>query len=231
MWTILIKEKSEAFEKFKRFKVIAEQETETEIKTFKTDRSGEFISHEFQDYCDKNVIKRHLTVPYSPQQNEVVERRNRTLLEMMRSFLKHMSLPNYLWGEATRHATYLINRVATRSLEGMTPYEALRSRKPNLKHLKVFGCVCYARTEAVGRNKLDDRPRALVHLGTEPGSKAYRLLDPVSKRIMVSRDVLFLEEKEWNWSDPVTNVRHDQKGEFTVALRGSSNSGSSSAIT
>lgn len=86
------------------------------------------------------------TAPYSPQQNGVVERRNRTLLEMTRSILKHMDLPNYLWGEAIRHATYLINRVAIRSLEGMTPYEAYKGRKPNLSHLRVFGCVCHART-------------------------------------------------------------------------------------
>lgn len=126
----------------------------------------------------------------------VVERQNRTLLEMTRSMLKHMSLPNNMWGEAVRHATYIINRVATRSLEGKTPYEALRNRKPNLQHLKVFGCLCYARTEAAGRKNLDDRSRELVHLGIEPGSKAYRLLDPTSKRTVVSQDVSFFEEKK-----------------------------------
>lgn len=181
MWTILLGEKSEAFEKFKRFKTLVEQETKTEIKTFRTDRGGEFTSYEFQAYCDKNGIKRHLTAPYSPQQNGVLERRNRTLLEMTRSLLKHMNMPNLLWGEAIRHATYLINRVATRSLEGKTPYEVLRNRKPNLSHLKVFGCVCYAKTDPAGRKKLDDRTRVLVHLGTEPRSKAYRLVDPISK--------------------------------------------------
>lgn len=146
MWIILLKEKSEAFEKFKHFKKKAELETRAVIKTFKTNRGGEFVSHEFNLYCDKNGISRHLTAPYSPQQNIVVERRNRTLLEMTRSILKHMNVPSWLWGEATRHATYLINRIATRSLTGETPYEALRKKKPNLKHLKVFGCVCYART-------------------------------------------------------------------------------------
>ena len=80
MWTILIREKSEAFGKFKHFKAVAEQETKEVIKTFRTDRGGEFMSQEFQDYCSKNGIQRHLTAPYSPQQNGVVERRNRTLL-------------------------------------------------------------------------------------------------------------------------------------------------------
>ena len=133
---------------------------------------------------------------------------------MTRSLLKHMNVPNALWGEAVRHATYLINRVATRSLLGQTPYEALRNKKPNISHLKVFGCVCYARTEAAGRKKLDDRSRILVHLGTEPGSKAYRLLEPKSKRIVVSRDVYFEEEKQWSWSNEVGS----EEGSFEVEI-------------
>lgn len=113
------------FERFKRFKALVEQETRTKLRNFRTDRGGEFTSHEFQAFCDRFGVKRHLTAPYSPQQNGVVERRNRTLLEMTRSILKHMNMSSYLWGEAIRHATYLLNRVATRSLEKKTPYEAL----------------------------------------------------------------------------------------------------------
>lgn len=220
MWTLLLSEKSEAFEGFKRFKILVESETHSKVKTLRTDRGGEFISHELKKYCDKHGINRHLTAPYSPQQNGVVERRNRTLMEMTRSILKHMNMPNYLWGEATRHATYLINRVTTRALNGMTPYECLRGRKPNLSHLKVFGCVCYARTETAGRRKLDDRSRVLVHLGTEPGSKSYRLYDPLSKRIVVSRDVTFSEEKEWCWTK---NKDAEKIKEFSVPLKGLSN--------
>ena len=217
MWIILLKEKSEAFDKFKHFKAVTELETGATIKTFRTDRGGEFSSHEFNLYCNKNGITRHLTAPYSPQQNGVVERRNRTLLEMTRSILKHMDVPSWLWGEATRHATYLINRIATRSLAGGTPYEALRNKKPNLRHLRVFGCVCHARTETAGRKKLDDRSRVLVHLGTEPGSKAYRLLDPTSKKIVVSRDVVFEENKKWIWSSN-KNDSGSSDG-FTIDIR------------
>ena len=215
MWTALLKEKSEAFEKFRNFKNLVEQETQSKIKMLRTYRGGEFTSHEFNAFCDKNGIKRHLTAPYTPQQNGVVERRNRTLMEMTRSVLKHMNVPNELWGEAVRHSTYLINRVATRSLEGKTPYEMLCLMKPNINHLKVFGCICYARTETPGRKKLDDRTRMLVHLGTEPGSKAYRLLDPVTKRIIVSRDVHFIEDKEWNWKE----TEHPNPGEFVVNIK------------
>lgn len=203
MWTILLREKSEAFGRFKKFKALIEQEAGTTIKTLRTDRGGEFTSAEFNSFCEENGIQRHLTAPYSPQQNGVVERRNRTILEMTRSILKHMSVPNYMWGEAVRHVTYLINRAATRTLIYRTPYEMFKGSKPNVSHLKVFGCVGYARTEAAMRKKLDDRSRALVYLGTEPGTKAYRLFHPTTKRITVSRDVVFMEEEGWNWNDKV----------------------------
>lgn len=231
MWILLLKNKSEAFCKFKNFKTITEQETRASIKTFRTDRGGEFVSHKFDLYCNENGISRHLTTPYSPQQNGVVERRNQTLFEMTRSILKHMNVPSLLWGEATRHATYLINQIATRSLTGETPYEALRNKKPNLKHLRVFGCVCYARTESARRKKLDDRSGVVVHLGIESGSKAYRLLDLVGKRIVVSCDVIFDEDKRWTWNGDDASVgtnmnsatNTNSTNSFSIHVRGFEN--------
>lgn len=169
------------------------------IKTLRTDHGGEFCSHEFQVFCEKRGITRHLTAPYSPQQNGVVERRNRTLLGMTRCILKHMSIPNYLWGEAVRHSTYIINRVGTRVLVSSTPYEMFKKKKPSVGHMRVFGCLGYAKIDSGHLKKLDDRSRKLVHLGTEPGTKAYRLYDPTSRKIVVSRDVVFDENQGWDW--------------------------------
>lgn len=124
-----------------------------------------------------------------------------------------MRMPNYLWSEAIRHGTYLINRITTRSQKDMTPYEVFRGKKPNISHLRIFGCIGYARVEKPFLKKLDDRSRMLVHLGTEPGSKAYRMLDPEIRRIIVSRNVVFDETKGWNWSD------HEQSYEdFIIEL-------------
>lgn len=142
------------------------------IITLRNDRGGEFTSREFQEYCDKSGIKRHLTAPYTPQQNGVVERRNRTLMEMSRSPLKAMKVSNYLWGEAVRHATYVINRLPTKALVNMTPYECLTQKKPNLEHLRVFSCLAYSKVKAAYLQKLDDRSHSLVHLVIEPGFKA-----------------------------------------------------------
>lgn len=145
-------------------------------------------------------------------------------MEMTRSILKHMNVPNYMWGEGVRHATYMINRVATKVLKAETPYEAIKGRKPNIEHLKVFGCIGYAKVDTPYLRKLDDRTRTLVHLGTEPGSKAYRLFDPLKRKIVVSRNVVFDEEKSWNWS-VFTSDNTDGLGTFTLSFGEYGNNG------
>lgn len=125
MWSIFLKDKSLAFEKFKTFKALVEKEVNKTIVTLHTDRGGEFTSKDFQEFCNNNGIKWHLTAPYNPQQNGVVERRNLTLMEMTCSMLKATRVPDFMWGEAVRHATYLINRVPSRALKNQTLYECL----------------------------------------------------------------------------------------------------------
>lgn len=223
MWTILLKEKGDAFQKFRNFKTMVEQESDARIQTFRTDRGGEFVSLEFNSFCEDTGIKRHLTAPYTPQQNGVVERRNRTLMEMARSILKHMCMPNYLWGETIRHSTYLLNRVVTRALKNETPYESFRGKRPNVEHIQIFGCVAYAKIDKPHLKKLEDRSRVLVHLGTEPGSKAYRLLDPQAKKIIVSRDVVFDETKGWNWKH--NDSEQDENGGFRIEFHEFGNHG------
>ncbi|KMT17950.1 hypothetical protein BVRB_2g034700 [Beta vulgaris subsp. vulgaris] len=108
-------------------------------------------------------------------------------------------------------------RVATRSLAAQTPYEALKGRRPNLEHLRIFGSIGYTRTETVGRKKLDDRSKKLIYLGTEPGTKAYRLLDPATLKITLSRDVIFDENKCWIWGS-VEGEASRVTGDFTITF-------------
>ncbi|XP_074377584.1 uncharacterized protein LOC141719101 [Apium graveolens] len=97
-----------------KFKVLVERECGEKLKVFRTDRGDEFLSKDFTAYYEKMGIVRHLTAPYFPQKNGVVERRNRTVLEMARSLLKEKQLPDDFWGEAVRHSVYLLNRLSTR---------------------------------------------------------------------------------------------------------------------
>ena len=161
------------------------------------------MSKQFIAYCENEGITRHFTAPYSPQQNGVVERRNRTVLEMARSFLKEKQLPLTLWGEAIRHSIYVLNRLPTRAVTGMTPYEVWSGIKPDIGHIKIFGCLAHMKLPSVHTTKLGDRSKLVINLGKEPGSKAYRLYDPEQRTVHVSRDVVFEENKSWQWENNI----------------------------
>lgn len=108
-------------------------------------------------------------------------------------------LPGNLWGEAVRHYVYIRNRLPTRALSNQTPYEAWTGSKPNLNHIRVFGCVAHMKTPKVHVSNLGDQSKQMINLGREPGTKAYRLYDPSSKNISVSGDVVFDEAATWSW--------------------------------
>ncbi|KAK9100717.1 hypothetical protein Scep_024147 [Stephania cephalantha] len=123
-WVYFLNHKSEVFEVFKKFKAAVERESGRKIKAMRSDRGGEFTSREFHELCEANGIRRPMTVPRSPQQNGVAERKNRTILDMARSMLKSKKLPKEFWAEAVACAVYLSNRSPTRSVWGKTPQEA-----------------------------------------------------------------------------------------------------------
>lgn len=198
-WVYMLSGNFEALDAFKRFKTTIEESSGLEIKTLHTDRGGEFTSQSFGKFCDENGITRHLTAPYSPQQNGDVERRNRTVMEMARSLLKGENVSGEFWGEAVRHAVYLLNRLPTKSLPDVTPYEAWYDKKPNLGHLKVFGCVVFAKNAGFHLRKLDDRSKRMVYFGVEDGTKGNRLYDPQDRKLRVARDVVFEEKEGWIW--------------------------------
>ncbi|KAG6523002.1 hypothetical protein ZIOFF_020159 [Zingiber officinale] len=100
MWVFILAAKNDAFRAFKKFKFLTENKTEYKIKTLRTDRDNEFLSTEFTQFCENEGIERHLTVPYTPQQNGVVERQNRTMMAMARSLLKDTHMPTRFWEEA-----------------------------------------------------------------------------------------------------------------------------------
>lgn len=114
---------------------------------------------------------------------------------MIRSFLKTMNMPSIFWGEAARHSVYILNRLPTRALSEVTPYQAWKNRKPDVGHVRVFGCVAHMKLPSVHTTKLSDRSKLVVNLGREEGTKAYRLYDPNTGSIHVSRDVIFEEKR------------------------------------
>jgi hypothetical protein len=118
---------------------------------------------------------------------------------MARSLLKARGVSAEFWGEAVVTAVYLLNRAPTKSLSGKMPYEAWHDVKPVVDHLRTFGCVAHVKNVRPHLSKLEDRSKKVVLLGYESGAKAYRVFDPVARRIHVSRDIVFDEDASWAW--------------------------------
>lgn len=209
MWIYFLTEKSEAFTMFKCYKNLVEKETGSYICCLRTDRGGEFTSNEFNEYCKANGIKRQLTTAYTPQQNGVAERRNRTIMNLVRSILSEKKVPKSFWPEAVNWITHVLNRSPTRVVQDATPEEAWSGVKPNVDYFRVFGCIAHVHIPDVKRTKLDDKSCKCVLLGVSEESKAYRLYNPTSRKIIVSRDVVFEENECWDWGRSVEEVKLD----------------------
>jgi len=121
LWVYFLKHKNEAFSTFKEWKLLIENQTGKKIKRLRTDNGLEFCSNEFNDFCKKEGISRHLTIPGTPQQNEVTERMNRAILERVRCMLSHSGLSKSFWAEAASTTCYLINRSPNRSIDCNIP--------------------------------------------------------------------------------------------------------------
>lgn len=100
------------------------------------------------------------------------------MVEMSLCLLQETALPKYLWGEAICHSIYMLDRLPTRVVTGLTPYETWGWKKPNLEHIRVFGCLAYMKVPTVNLRKLDNRSKPIVYIGKELGTKAYGLSDP-----------------------------------------------------
>ena len=117
-------------------------------------------------------------------------------------------MPAKYWGEAVHYVVYVLNKLPTRSMYETTPYEAWFERKPSVDYLKIFGCIAYMKVPAAHSRKLDDKSKRLIHIGREPGKKAYRLFDPTSGSVHISRDVIFDECQGWDWETNTNTTRN-----------------------
>ncbi len=153
-----------------------------------------YVSRNFNQFLNERGIQRQLTVPYTPEQNGVAERCNRTLEECARSMLQYAGLSkDTLWAEAINTAAYIKNRTATRALEGKTPYEVFYAHKPDVSNFKVFGCDAYAHIPKQKRTKFASKSMKMVFVGYDMKSKGYRLYNPRSNQTEIHRDVAFNE--------------------------------------
>jgi len=149
-------------------------------------------------------------VPYTPEQNGLAERTNRTLIEKARCMLFDAKLENELWAEAINTAVYIINYSPSRGLKNQTPEELWTGNKPNLEHLRIFGSKAMVHVPKQKRQKLDPKSIECVMVGYCNATKGYRLFNKTTKDIIISRDIIFLEDQSTDQTkiDKPANFNH-----------------------
>ncbi|KAH9764272.1 hypothetical protein KPL70_001465 [Citrus sinensis] len=194
VWIYVLKHKSEVLGKFKEWDTLIENQTGKKIKRLRTDNGLEYCSKEFEDFYKYKGIARHRTVTYTPQQNGLAERMNRTIIERVRCMLLNANLSKGFWAEAVTTAAYLINRSPSSALGFKTPQELWSGKPPDLSNLRIFGCPAYAHLK---QGKLEPRVVKGYFLGYPEGIKGYKIwtLNGKPSRILISRDVTFDEEQ------------------------------------
>jgi hypothetical protein len=162
------------------------------------------------------------TARYTPQQNGVAERKNQTIMNMARTLLKEKNLSNIFWAEAVACSVYLLNRSPTTSLKMKVPQEAWSGTNLNVAYLRTFRCITYAHIPSELRKKLDDKSEKCIFTGYSETSKAYRLYNPISKKLILSIDVKFMENQFWNDSE---NQQMDSQSSLLPSSENAENSG------
>ncbi|KAH9689341.1 Integrase catalytic domain-containing protein [Citrus sinensis] len=194
-WVYPIKKKSDVFPVFKEYKARVELESGKKIKCLRTDNGGEYTDGEFLAFCKQECIQRQFMVAYTPQKNRVAEQMNRTLTERIRAMLMTAGLPNSFWAEAAKTACYIVNRSPSTTIGLKTAIEMWTGKPTDYSYLHAFGCPVYVMYNAQERIKLDPKSRRCIFLGYADGVKRYPLWDPTAHKIVISRDVIFVEDQ------------------------------------
>lgn len=191
----LMQRKGDVFGYFKQHLVKVEREQDSKVVFIRTDNGMEFCHKQFSDYCLELGLQHQRTNIYTPQQNGVAERYNRTMMNHVKTINNTAGLPYSFWGEALMAATYIKNRLPTRYNKETTPIELWTGIKPSVAHCKIYGCLAYAYMPDVKRSKLDNSASEAIMLGYATGTKGYRLLIIDTMKIIETRSAKFDETK------------------------------------
>jgi hypothetical protein len=171
----------------------AQNEFELEVKKIRSDNGSEFKNLQVEEFLEEEGIKHEFSAPYTPQQNDVVERKNRTLIDMTRTMLEEFKTPERFWLEAVNTACHAINRLYLYRLLKKTSYELLTGNKPNVSYFRVFGSKCYILVNKGRHSKFAPKAVEGSLLGYDSNTKVYRVFNKSSGLVEVSSDVVFDE--------------------------------------
>ena len=191
----LLHSKDGALPAFQTYRVRAEKACGKEIKSLRRDGGGEYTGKAFRKYLAESGIQHIVSTPYSPSDNGLAERMNRTIVENARCILQDSKLGNTFWGHAVLTAAHVHNRIPSHSRSDKSPMEFWIGEVPAIGYLRIFGSTVWVHIPKEKRRKLDAKSVKCILIGYEEdaGSKVYRLWDPVKKIILLSRDVIIDE--------------------------------------
>nr|GEU41405.1 hypothetical protein [Tanacetum cinerariifolium] len=192
-YVYLLKHKHEVFETFKVFQKEVENQLGKTIKLLHFDREGEYMSQEFLDHLKDHGIIAHHTPPYTQQHNGVSERRNRTILDMVRSMMSQTTFPKSFWDYALKTATYILNMVLTKKVE-KTPYEVWHGQALKLSYLNVGDYEALVKRDTLTKpKKLEPRSIKCIFIGYPKETIGYSFYYPPENKVLVAQNAKFLE--------------------------------------
>ena len=194
-WVLFIQSKDEATQLIIDHIKKIEVEAKLPVRTIRSDNGTEFKNAVLNDFCSEKGISRQYSAPRTPQQNGVVERKNRTLVEAARTMLSESKLPTYFWAEAVNTACYTQNRTLINKDHEKTPYELMANKKPTLKYFHVFGAKCFVLKDGEHLGKFDAKADEGIFLGYSLESKAFRVYVIEDKKVLESFNVTFDDTK------------------------------------
>ena len=193
VWTYLMREKSEVRVVLQNFRKMTEKQFGKSVKMVRSDNGTEFMC--LSQFFKENGVLHETSCVGTPQQNGRVERKHRHILNVARALLFQGSLPTKFWGEAVMTATHLINRTPMKVIKGSSPYQVLYGEEPQYNHLRVFGSLCYTHLRSRDKDKFGSRSRKCIFVGYPFGQKGWKVYDVDKKEFLISRDVVFYEDK------------------------------------
>jgi transposase InsO family protein len=217
-WVFFLQEKLQTQETLKGFLRQAQNEFGLRIKKIRSDNATEFKNSQIEGFLEEEGIKHEFSSPYTPQQNGVVERKNRTLLDMARIMLDEYKTPDQFRAEAINTACYSINQLYLHRILKKTSYELLTGKKPNVSYFRVFGSKCFILIKRGRKSKFAPKAVKGFLLGYDSNTRAYRAFNKSTGLVEVSCDIVF-DETNGSQVEQVDLDELDDEEAQCVALR------------
>jgi transposase InsO family protein len=217
-WVFFLQGKSQTQETLKRFLRRAQNEFRLRIKRIRSDNGTEFKNSQIEEFLEEEGIKHEFSSPYTPQQNGVVEMKNKTLLDMARTMLDEYKTSDRFWAEAINTTCYSMNRLYLHQILKKTSYELLTGKKPNASYFRVFGSKCFIFVKRGRNSKFATKAVEGFLLGYDSNTRAYRVFKKSTGLVEVSCDTVF-DQTNGSQVEQVDLDELDDEESMSVALR------------